>query len=160
MCFNFFLLYFFFLTDTRTNSVLKISSITRNRNGFWLDTTGMVWRQTEMPKDQIADYAPVCTSPTIHRDEDRNRYVLPTTRGCLSTYNFCVCIYFAVAARFSFTLHLFKLWVGHTPLPQPIRACHSLEWSCKRKNGSVVQHRRQNGWNVMFSPPSTWLSTI
>lgn len=60
--------------DPRTNSVLKISSISRNRNGFWLDTTGMVWRQTELPKDQIADYAPVCTSPTIHRDEDRNRY--------------------------------------------------------------------------------------
>lgn len=59
-------------TDARSNSVLKISSISRNRNGFWLDPTGMVWRQTELPKDQIADYAPVCQTPTIHRDIDQN----------------------------------------------------------------------------------------
>ena len=58
--------------DARSNSVLKISSISRNRNGFWLDPTGMVWRQTELPKDQIADYAPVCQTPTIHRDVDQN----------------------------------------------------------------------------------------
>lgn len=59
-------------TDARSNSVLKISSISRSRNGFWLDPTGMVWRQTELPKDQIADYAPVCQTPTIHRDVDQN----------------------------------------------------------------------------------------
>lgn len=65
-------LFIFFSTDARSNSVLKISSISRNRNGFWLDPTGMVWRQAEMPKDQIADYAPVCQTPTIHRDLDQN----------------------------------------------------------------------------------------
>lgn len=59
-------------TDARTNGVLKISSLSRNGNGFWLDTTGMVWRQTEIPKDQIADYAPVCTVPPP-RDADTNR---------------------------------------------------------------------------------------
>lgn len=71
--------------DSRTNGVLKIPSLSRNAgNGFWLDTTGMVWRQTDMPKDQIADYAPVCTSsaapplqpppPTMGRDGgDANR---------------------------------------------------------------------------------------
>lgn len=62
----------FYFIDARSNSVLKISSISRNRNGFWLDPTGMVWRQTELPKDQIADYAPVCQTPTIHRDIDQN----------------------------------------------------------------------------------------
>lgn len=62
----------FGFTDARSNSVLKISSISRSRNGFWLDPTGMVWRQTELPKDQIADYAPVCQTPTIHRDIDQN----------------------------------------------------------------------------------------
>lgn len=70
-----FILYFFpsiSPLDARSNSVLKISSISRNRNGFWLDPTGMVWRQTELPKDQIADYAPVCQTPTIHRDTDQN----------------------------------------------------------------------------------------
>lgn len=63
-------------TDARTNGVLKISSLSRNGgNGFWLDTTGMVWRQADMPKDQIADYAPVCTTAaTIPREvADSNR---------------------------------------------------------------------------------------
>ncbi|XP_037047604.1 protein sax-3 [Bradysia coprophila] len=60
------------IRDDRTNGVLKISSLSRNGNGFWLDTTGMVWRQTEIPKDQIADYAPVCTVPPPH-DADTNR---------------------------------------------------------------------------------------
>lgn len=64
--------FFFYSVDARSNSVLKISSISRSRNGFWLDPTGMVWRQTELPKDQIADYAPVCQTPTIHRDVDQN----------------------------------------------------------------------------------------
>lgn len=61
------------LSDTRSGGVHKITSLSRNGNGFWLDNAGMVWRQTELPKDQIADYAPVCTAPTIPRDNDSNR---------------------------------------------------------------------------------------
>lgn len=59
--------------DTRPNGVLKITSLSRNRNGFWLDTAGIVWQQTEIPKDQIDDYAPVCSAPTMPRDIDSNR---------------------------------------------------------------------------------------
>lgn len=49
---------------------MKISNVSRNRNGFWLDATGMVWRQPDVMKDQIVDYAPVCQTPMIQRDAD------------------------------------------------------------------------------------------
>lgn len=70
------------ISDSRTNGVLKISSLSRtgNGNGYWLDTTGMVWRQTDIAKSQIADYAPVCNvlppPPTVITHEstgDTNR---------------------------------------------------------------------------------------
>ncbi|XP_054744104.1 protein sax-3 [Anastrepha obliqua] len=56
------------------NDVLKMPSLSRNGNGYWLDSSsgGMVWRTSpsgdtlDLQKDQIADYAPVClTNGTV-----------------------------------------------------------------------------------------------
>nr|XP_036224307.1 Down syndrome cell adhesion molecule-like protein Dscam2 [Bactrocera oleae] len=56
------------------NDVLKMPSLSRNGNGYWLDASsgGMVWRTSpsgdtlDLQKDQIADYAPVClTNGTV-----------------------------------------------------------------------------------------------
>ncbi|TMW49609.1 hypothetical protein DOY81_005313 [Sarcophaga bullata] len=56
------------IRGTHPNDVLKMPSLSRNGNGYWLDasTGGMVWRTQpsgdtlDMQKDQIDDYAPVC----------------------------------------------------------------------------------------------------
>lgn len=53
---------------THPNDVLKMPSLSRNGNGYWLDasTGGMVWRTQpsgdalDMQKDQMDDYTPVC----------------------------------------------------------------------------------------------------
>ncbi|XP_055837660.1 protein sax-3 [Episyrphus balteatus] len=82
------------------NDVLKMPSLSRNGNGFWLDasTGGMVWRPSatdamDMQKDQIADYAPVClTTTTLPSEQHRNqRYVgeysnIPTDYAEVSSF--------------------------------------------------------------------------
>lgn len=84
--YNIFLIFSFRPAGTHhPNDVLKMPSLSRNGNGFWLDasTGGMVWRPSasdamDMQKDQIADYAPVCltTTTTLPSEQHRNqRYV-------------------------------------------------------------------------------------
>lgn len=62
------LIFLFYFVGTHANDGLKMPSLSRNGNGYWLDasTGGMVWRTQpsgdtlDMQKDQIDDYAPVC----------------------------------------------------------------------------------------------------
>lgn len=82
---------FDFFIGTHPNDVLKMPSLSRNGNGYWLDasTGGMVWRTQpsgdtlDMQKDQIDDYAPVCmtnntangANNTSERGSGQQRYV-------------------------------------------------------------------------------------
>ncbi|XP_021701765.1 roundabout homolog 1 [Aedes aegypti] len=55
--------------------VLKFPSLPQNNDGYWTDPSGMLWRPPR-PKDQIQDYAPVCTAATLPADQNtHNRYV-------------------------------------------------------------------------------------
>uniref|UniRef100_A0A1I8P6Z1 Fibronectin type-III domain-containing protein n=1 Tax=Stomoxys calcitrans TaxID=35570 RepID=A0A1I8P6Z1_STOCA len=79
------------IRGTHPNDVLKMPSLSRNGNGYWLDasTGGMVWRTQpsgdtlDMQKDQIDDYAPVCLTNntangaqnTTERGTGQQRYV-------------------------------------------------------------------------------------
>lgn len=73
--------YVFCFIGTHPNDVLKMPSLSRNGNGYWLDasTGGMVWRTQpsgdtlDMQKDQIDDYAPVClTNNTANGSNNTN----------------------------------------------------------------------------------------
>ncbi|XP_061398597.1 protein sax-3 [Musca vetustissima] len=72
------------IRGTHPNDVLKMPSLSRNGNGYWLDasTGGMVWRTQpsgdtlDMQKDQIDDYAPVClTNNTANGANNTNERV-------------------------------------------------------------------------------------
>lgn len=64
--------------DSRPNTMLKISSMTRAGNNLWLDATGVIWHQPsgEVPKEQIASYAPVCMTSSLvaGTETTSNRY--------------------------------------------------------------------------------------
>lgn len=64
---------FIYFTGSHAGDVLKMPSLARTGNGYWLDasTGGMVWRATptgdtiDMQKDQIDDYSPVCLTNNV-----------------------------------------------------------------------------------------------
>lgn len=62
-----------FSIDNRPNGVLKLANQPRNNDGFWLDTATSVWRPS-IPKEQIPDYAPVCTTNTLPLDQQQRRF--------------------------------------------------------------------------------------
>ena len=51
--------------------VHKLTTMPRNDDGYWMDPNGIMWRH---PKDQIQDYAPVCTTNTLPLEQNRPRF--------------------------------------------------------------------------------------